>query len=86
LTRAWKLPPLLPHILAGRLPLVDEAAKQVVAFDLRVGQSSGCVPRFRRDERERRMPVTNDGGKDFSIVGGRADDRFVSGVARAATI
>ena len=65
---------------------MNEAAKQVVAFDLRVGQSSGCVPRFRRDERERRMPVTNGGGNDFSIVGGRADDRFVSGVARAATV
>ena len=31
---------------------MDEAAKQIVAFDLRVGRWSGCVCRFGRDERE----------------------------------
>jgi hypothetical protein len=37
------------------LVLVDEAAKQIVAFDLGVGRSTGCVSRLRRDERERAM-------------------------------
>jgi hypothetical protein len=34
---------------------VDEAAKQIAAFDLRAGRSSGCVSRFGRYERERAM-------------------------------
>ena len=35
--------------------LVDEAAEQIVAFDRRHSRSSGCVSRFRRDERQRAM-------------------------------
>jgi hypothetical protein len=34
---------------------VDEAAKQIVAFDLRLARSNRCVSRFGRDERERTM-------------------------------
>ena len=34
---------------------MDEAAEQIVAFDLCVGRSSGCVSRFGRGERERAM-------------------------------
>jgi hypothetical protein len=34
---------------------VDEAAEQVVAFDLGVGRWNGCVLWFGRDERERAM-------------------------------
>jgi hypothetical protein len=34
---------------------VDEAAKQIVAFDLGVGRSNRCVSCFGRDERERAM-------------------------------
>ena len=55
---------------------VDKAAKQIVAFDLRVGRSSGCVSRFGRDERERAM-------RPLRVVVGHVAAKHVLEVASA---
>jgi hypothetical protein len=55
---------------------VDEAAKQIVAFDLCVDRSSGRIFCFRRDERERAM-------RPLRVVVGRVGAKHVLEVAAA---
>jgi len=55
--------------------LVDQAAKQIVAFDLRVG-TSGCVSRLGRDKRECSM-------RPLRVVVGRVRTEHVFEVAAA---
>jgi hypothetical protein len=55
---------------------VDEAAKQIVAFDLRVRRLSGCVSRFGRNERERAM-------RPLRVVVGRVSAKDVPEVSAA---
>jgi hypothetical protein len=55
---------------------VDEAAKQIAAFDLRVARWSGCASRFGRDERERAM-------RPLRVVVGHVGAEHVREVAAA---